>query len=350
MASDSLNTDVSTIHSRYRAAFAGRSRASRDASLLKQLIQELEGVVPRIPAQDELRRNADENLRIYREELRLIEEIQAGGPQVIAAWRLVEWSELGRFRYAREYAGQNRSTRDLALLRELANEQRNHIGGIGANITARDARLAEQKTDMERQLSLYEGELTAIPAARAALSTGDHAKVLAGLANRQFSLYRTHFAEKSRASRRPALLRRIMGALEEIARGMEALRDLGLRTQPHLENIQKVRERIDHHRRELNAVEQAHAQTAPATLVGLLGDDANRVFNAYRQGFAGKKRADVSLENLSELCDQLHEIARNMQETQVAFPTDSNAKNLGIVLDTLKQYEREYEEIRKAKK
>lgn len=345
---DALQTEVDSIHTRYRRGFVGRTRATRDLSLLDQIITDLRNVVDRTPASSDLRQTATENLKLYESEHALIREIQAGGPTVLAGWRLAEWSELDYYRYGRLFAGQNRTTRDGWLLAEMAEEQKGWLDGI-AGIASRDARLGEQRKQMESNLDLYRREVQEINAARAGLRAPDHARVLATLANREFALYRNNFSGKARASRRPGLLRRMISALEGVLAGMEAVRSLGVNSQQHSENIGKVRAQLDLYRTELPLIETERGRAGGA-LVGMLGDDANQVFNAYRQGFADKSRKTVNADLLSDLCEQLHEIARSMNDLEQSRPDETNRKNLGIVLDSLKRYEREHQEVVKAQK
>lgn len=345
---DALQTEVDSIHTRYRRGFVGRTRATRDLSLLDQIITDLRNVVERIPASSPVRATATENLNLYETEHKLIREIQAGGSAVLAGWRLVEWSELDYFRYGRLFAGQNRTTRDNWLLAEMAAEEKQRLDGI-AGVASRDAKLAEQRGQMERNYELYTKEVREISSARAGLRAAEHARILANLANRQFALYRTNFSGKARASRRPALLRRMISALESVLASMEAVRSLGINTPVHADNINKVRQQVELYRTELPLIETERGR-AGRNVVGMLGDEANQVFAAYRKDFADRSRKSVNAETLSELCEQLHEIARNMEQVEAESPDETNRKNLGIVVDTLKRYEREFQAIVEAQK
>lgn len=349
MSTQSLSAEAEAIHNNYRKNFANRARATRNIGLLDQIIKEMDRVAAQIPAGDALGTTVGEWQNLYRTEREAIADVQAGGSAVVTAWRHVEWSDLDFWRYGRLFAGQDRRTRDLGVLKAMAADQAARISAVGA-VSNGGTRLAEALEQLKKNGSLYTSEVEQIGIARAQLPAAEHARILAMLANGQFALYRTHFAEKARGSRRPALLRRILGSLQDILKSMEAVRELGVRSEAHLGNINKVSDRIRHHQSELVQIEQARAQSGAERIAGMIGDDANRIFEAYRNEFSGKNRATVSLARLSELCDGLHEIAANMQELQSERPTDVNGKNLEIVLDTLKMYEREFIAVKQAQK
>jgi hypothetical protein len=339
-------TQAEAIHDRYRKGFVGRPRATRDLAQLDAIIRDTERLSADTGAAA-LRSTLGERLALYRTERAEIAAIQAGGPVAIAAWRLVEWSEITFSRYVRDYAGKQRPTRDLALLAEMAGELRGWIAALPA---IDDPRLTAQKGQMEANLRLFTEELAAIPAARAALAPTEQARVYATLANQQFALYRRHFEGKPRATRRLALLQRLLGALEAVHTGMVHVREMGVRTDTNDGNIAKVADRIAHHRGEIEKIRTARASASIGQLAGSLGEEANKQFNAYRAEFSGKPRDTRDLTRLEEHNDILQEIARTMQALEDERPDATNAKNIGIVLDHLKMSEREHVAISEARK
>lgn len=342
-----VETEINQINERYRAGFAGRSRATRDLSALKQIIADMERAASQASGAD--RERADTFLNVYRSEQAQIGEVQNSGPDVLNAWRLVELSDVTFLRYARAFAGQNRTTRDVWLLREMAAEQRKRIDSwpAGADV---HARLPDAKKTLESNLELYEKEIAEIPAARARMSAQAAAQNWATLANGQFALYRVHFSGKARDSRRINLLRRIIDALTEIKAGMEAARAQGFNAASNNENITKVADRLDHHRKELVEIERARTRIAPLALTGKFGDEANAIFKEWREGYQGRNRKDVKLDRLGEMVDVLHEVAQAMEDLGRIYVDDTNRRNHGIVLDAIKRYETEYTEVQKAQK
>ncbi|MFT5679677.1 MAG: hypothetical protein ACI8RZ_000582 [Myxococcota bacterium] len=344
---------VQSIHDRYRREFAGRSRISRDLTLLDQLIASLDGARTEVEAladAGELGPLITTRLTLYRDERAAIHKAQTGGPDEVLAHRIADWSWLNHRRYVRHFAGKSRPTRDLGLLKEVAEEQRRYRDEL-AKLMARQAPgwRGELLAQIETNLNMYTAELTAIPGARSELGANRRVGVQATAANTQFGLWRSHFAEKSRRTRRAALLRRMVGQLEVIHVNMEHARDQGIRTDSHISNISKVKSRLELYRRELTLIEQAAASAGPDEIARALGSEANDQFAAYRTEFAGKSRTQVDQEKLSAICDQLQEIVRNMDTLDRTWARPVNAKNLGVVLENLKQYEREHHLISQAR-
>lgn len=342
-----LTETAAALNDRYRKQFAGKSRATRDLAVLDALIADTQAFLPALAQSLSLRTEVEERLATYLKEREAIAAIQAGGPEAIAAWRVAEWSEVGHYRYRREYGGRNRLTCDPWLLEEMAAEERAAVGTI-APIAARLAEptLNGRLDAMKKDAALYAEEAGKIHQARKAQRPVDRISTLATAANRQFELYRRHFQGKLRASRRPALLERLIAALSAVQAEMEAARAAGVTLPQHAENIRKVAGRIEHHREELAKVAQDRTNTPTAQLVGQLGDDANRWIARYRDEFAGKPRAGRDLDALSEICDGLHEVGRAMRELGTVDAV--NEKNIGVVLEHLKTAEREFSAIREA--
>ena len=209
----------------------------------------------------------------------------------------IEASELGTranivfHRYARHFAGQSRATRDASLLRDMLTE----LDGIQAEMADLFARhpLPGLKSDIEvvggRQTQ-FRDELKAVGQARTDASLEAQASALADEANGLFSQYRVHFAGLPRVSRRPELLVRLMGALEEVRDRMAALDSQGLRDPHNQGNQDIVRERLASWQAELAAIRKERQASSMATIVGELGTAANAELEAYGQHFAGQSR------------------------------------------------------------
>lgn len=346
MSLEAQTAQADAIHTRYRANFAGRSRVTRDLAALDKLIGEAEALHASLPTDAEaLRQTLGEWKSLYATERENIAKIQSGGSDVLAAWTAAEWALLTFYRYNRDFAGQNRLTRDLGLLQQTIAEQEGWL-----TLARGKAGLEEQVARMEEHLAIYKKETTEIPAARAKLSPAERAKVQATLANHQFALFRLHFAEKPRHSRRPALLGRILGQLQALHADMIVTRDQGVRTDAHLQNITKVGERIRHHADERAAIERSRMARTTREVVGAIGDDANQLFSAFRKDFAGQPRASRDINKLAELCERLQEVARTMADMQRERPDEMNRKNLAVVLDQLRGWEREFETLRNLKR
>ena len=178
---------------------------------------------------------------------------------------------------------------------------------------------------------------------------GEQASILATVANAQFRLYSDHFAGKSRLSRRPARLERIVGTLTQTRDRMDALRQQGLHDPSNERNIGVVDGRLELYRKELEAVRSARQQTSMEALVRGLGEAANAAFDQYREHFAGQDRGTRDLQLLDSILEELHDMARQMDDLDRVRDDPANQRNLAIVLDQIRSYDREDQLIRDAK-
>ncbi len=346
-----LAEEATTLHDRYRKGFVGRSRATRDLSVLDTLIHDTAAFLPTLGQSLTLRSQVEERLALYRTERENIAQIQAGGAEAVAAWRLVEWSDLRFQRYARDFAGQSRLTRDVALLDELATEQAAAHTEVAATAgRLGEPRLLEQVPQLKKHADLFRAEVGEVKKAQAALAPADRVGALASRANRQFALWRLHFEGRPRASRGSGGLSRMIAELQAIQAGMESTRGAGVTSATHAENINKVADRVRHHGEELAKIAEARTNTPTAQLVGMHGDDANKLIARYRAEYAGKGREGRDLNVLADLCEGMHEIARSMSALGADRGADGqNGRNLTVVLDHLKMMEREFVAILKLK-
>lgn len=349
-----LTARADQAHDRYRREFAGRSRIGRDATVLDGLVAQLQQVLVEtdsVDGADALRTTIQQRIDLYRSERAAIAEAQAGGPDVAMAYRLHDLSWMDARRYARHFAGQSRATRDLGLMLEMLEGERKRKADL-ERIAARHEPgwRGESIAAMGQGVELYSGETKAIAETRAGLPAGQKAQTLATVANAQFGLYRAHFENKSRRTRRPALLERILAQLQDIAAGMQALEKGGLQSDANSGNIQKVRDRIRHHQDELVKIKQAKANTTATDLSAAYAEEANGLFKEYREKFAGRPRKDVDAAGLSGLCDRLLVVAQDMADLHAASALDVVEKNLAITIDNLKAYEREWSRVQEAQR
>ena len=81
--------------------------------------------------------------------------------------------------------------------------------------------------------------------------------------------------------------------------------------------------------------------------MGMLGGAANDAFGEYRKDFEGKDRKTRDLQLLSDICDRLGEIRRQMDELSRTGPNENNDRNLEIVNAQLLGFESEWEQMKK---
>lgn len=339
------------IQRMYQANYAGHPRISRDADALEKMVKQMDLLLAhskRLPANQQMQvsRTLRENRNLYSKEVKAIREAQANGPETMYAHHLATWADFTASRYRRHFAGQNRATRDVGLLEEMIAELERLaplIADQRSRVDSEELKLAQSNAG--QNLELYRTELANVREAQGQGEAAQQADLLARLANDQFNLYRDHFAGKSRVSRRPALMERMISSLEGILGRMEALQSAGLTEGSNSQNIEIVRDRLSNYRTELAAIRDAKSSAGFEDLVGALGEAANALFAEYREHFAGQDRATRDLSILTRITDGLFDIARQMDDLDRVRDNPTNQQNLGIVLDNLRLYHREYANI-----
>lgn len=349
-----LRQRADAIHRRYLANYAGQPRISRDPDALQRMVKEMDDLanqLRRLPAvqQMQLSKVLRENRDLYAQEAKAIREAQAGGDEALYSHHLATQAALVSGRYRRHFAGRGRATRDVGLLSEMISDLERLLPLMEEQLTRHPSDELRQALTVARDnLPLYQSELVEVRKAQAAGDLEQQADVLASLANHQFELYRHHFAGHPRLSRRPALLSRLVENLERIHADMLALKAQGLSLETNDKNADIVAGRIAAWQTELTAVRDAKSRSRLEDLVNALGDAANAVFEQYRQNFAGQDRATRDLDLLNRLTDALIEIGRQMEDLDRVRDDQTNRTNLGIVLDHIRMYDREYDQIREA--
>lgn len=347
-----IRTRADQIQRRYQANYAGHPRISRDPEALEKMVKQLDLLLAhskRLPANQQMQisRTLRENRNLYAKEAKAIREAQATGPEAMYAHHLASWANFASARYRRHFAGQNRATRDVLLLSEMIDDLERLVPLIADQRTRVDSEeLKTAHESAQQNLNLYRSERDAIRTAQQDGSTEQQADLMARLANDQFKLYADHFAGKSRMSRRPALIERMINNLDAIQGRMQALADGGLTEGSNTQNIEIVTGRVDGYRKELEEIRNSKSSAAFNDLVNSLGEAANAIFAEYRENFAGHDRATRDLDLMNKLCEGLFDIARQMDDLDRVRDHETNQANLGIVLDNLRMYDREFDQIR----
>lgn len=349
-----LKDEADSIYQAYQSLFAGQPRATRDPAQLEALITRLRALLNdgrtlldkrgRDPALSSVLETARENLQRYNEELSAIKNAQAN-PFTVEAARLASRANRVFDTYNRHFAGQSRETRDFRLLEELIDELRD-LAEAMKPIAQRgvDSAIGDLDT-VESQIGLYEEEIDRIRGARATGTQEEQASRLAHLANAQFALYNAHFAGRSRTTRRPELLHRMIANLEDYQRGMKTLAQSGHSSQSNRNNIGIVSKNLDMYRDELKAIKKVRADISARDLAGALGGAANEEMALYREHYAGKDRRGRDLEQLGTICDELRNLQLQMLRIADAIEIDFNTKNIGVVEEARSMYEAEWRQI-----
>jgi hypothetical protein len=356
---ENLGREMDALDNEYAANFAGQSRLTRDIGLLDSIIERGNDLLKRInsipaaaqgPELVRLKDAASNNIRLYAQERGAIIRAQEVGPTFEAFSSEATAANLIFGRYARHFAGKDRTTRDLAFLGELVDD----LKQIEKRMTQllEEHHVQEFTRDREvvvQNLVQYQKEIGLIENAQKSGTPEERASVLASLANAQFNAYQAHFAGEPRVSRRPALLMRIIASLKSIRERMIGFRDGGLDLEFNNKNITIVDGRLETYEKELVEIRKVRQSTQMVDIMGELGNAANKLFDQYRSAFADKARSAVDLDLLANLCDKLGEIRRQMTDLQRAEDNEMNNKNLDIVTEQLVMFEGEFEAVTQAK-
>jgi hypothetical protein len=352
---EELSKEVDGFLRTYDALFAGKPRATRELHVLDEILTGLEriaGELKGLPDGATKLAEVEENLALYREERVQIMQTQAQGAHVVQGARLATWANFVFDEYHRHFAGKSRPTRDIERMKEMIAEL-DTIGSDMDDLLEAHPDLESVKQDLQAvdaNLKMYREELQRIVEARVSGSRDERASVLASAANDQFQIYAALFAGKSRLTRRPGLLERMIRNLELVLSGMRELNAKGYRSDTNARNIRIVQDNLKMYKDELAQIKAARAAADVDTLVGNLGGAANEIMEQYRVNFAGQARATRDLGMLSALCDSLYEIALQMRVIEEEHPgNEVNARNLHIVMDNLILYNAEYRRIEEAK-
>jgi len=353
---NTLSDELDRIAANYEAQFSGQSRATRNLDELDSIIDRTRELVARIDSIPEaarprelqkLRETAATNLDLYKRERELIVQAKNAPAELEEFAPFAASANFVFARYVRHFAGQNRGTRDLGGLAEMISDLervRNAMRPIVSK--TKDGSFTRDLELVENNLKMYERERGEIQKAQKEGTSDDRAGLYAELANGQFRLYQAHFAGRSRATRRPTLLVRMIDQLKEIQKQMRALKSSGLKSESNDRNIGIVDGQIETFASELAEIRKVRKETKLDDLMGLLGGSANEEFAAYRENFEGKNRATRDLVELSDLCDRVGEIRRQMEELAKTGTNDVNDRNLEIVTAQLQSFEREWELVK----
>ena len=355
-------TDIETLQARaarmnaqYDALFSGQPRHSRDPALLDELIKEASALVEAASrletgAAQSVISDVRESRTLYEREVTVIREIQDGSTEVFLAHEYRAWARMVYERYNQNFAGHSRNDRDLALLEDMLKE----LERLDAELNKLQQReddpfIVEARDEIASNRTLYQNEHTAISSLRSSESFEERGDHLATAANVQFAQYGRFFAKKQRRSRSISRLSGMLGQLDGIKSAMLSLKDAGFESDSNARNIGIVEERAVFYRQEHEAIQAARREGSFDDLVTSLGKAANDVFDNYKQNFAGQSRGTRDLELMSTLCEELYDLARQMDQLDRVRDHDQNQHNLAVVLDRIRTYNREYREIKKAK-
>ena len=337
------------LDQQYQTYFAGHPRFSRDPSLLRRMAEQAKKHLEIGVAQDndtEARTRLRKQVELFESEARSIDAIQAAASEEFLGHEYRSWVDLIFARYRRNFAAQSRSDRPLHLLKGLNTEVARVIEQLekleirGANEVVTEA----LKTAHQNQ-TLFADEIGAIAELRTEGDVSQRTSLLANDAYRLFEVWGHYFSNKARLSRRIDRLTQMMVHLEWIADQMtdvERVGEEGL----NAKNREICAQRLSFYKKEREQIQLARGQASFDQIVLALGEAANQAFDDYRAEFAGRDRKTVQLDTLNRICEELFDLAVQMNELDLVRSHDANQQNLATVLDQLRLFQREYDTIR----
>jgi hypothetical protein len=347
MSEQAATEALDRLEQRYNAKFAGRPRVTRDPEDLEEIVRELEQIGAEAPPS--LAERVAGLRKVYGTEIEAITAARAQ-PFAVQAARLRLWAELSFSRYDRSFAGRDRRTRDVALLEEIVEDLTVLRGSVGAiHEQGPGLQMDLVQGQIDRAIGVYTREATEIRNVRRSGPPAEQGTRLAVLANHQFHVYTLLFAKQARVSRHPRTLTRIIGALEEIRRGMQSLQLGGFVDSSNDNNQRLVDDRLRAFRRELAEIRKAQEVAELGARVSALAAAANQIAEAYREGYSGKPREKVDPDGLVDLFEQLWQVAREMDALDREHDDEVNGRNLRIVTDNLQMYAEEYRRVLSAR-
>ncbi len=341
------------LRGRYGLRFANKPRANRELAELDLLIKEGKALLTdatSLGVTGDLKERIASETTKYEEERAAIAQAQAAGGDYREAATLGERANLFIGSYERHFAGQDRRTRDVGRLSEIAV----HLEAIQRRMASLVARagIAELRKDLEvvtENLAVYKAERENILVAQASGDGDQQASVLAHLANMQFSLYQTHFAGRSRLARRATFLERIRAELGRISEGMARLSAQGQGGEANLKNAGIVAERRVIYEAEIAAIGEAQTSAGLLTRLEALERESKELMAEYDQDFAGQDRATRDGAQMALMCDRMAEIEMQLTELHERYDLGDAAGRLGLVRDCLAMFQGELRAIQQAR-
>jgi hypothetical protein len=356
---ESLKALGAKLDARWSREFAGMPRHTREIDVLDKMVEKAASIVRKAKplkgtAADALKASGAERLALFQKERAAIAEARYDKPEIGEVFRIGRDVDADYARWRRHFAGQDRRTRDLALLE-----------GLVARLKAAHARLvaiqagqpevvgAEFVRDLGTQVELLRDELSEISKARRALVGADRVIAAVSVAHGAVRRYRTHFAAQSRLAADSLLLESLIAVMEaslaeadavaetvwsEHAQAADLARDLGT-----------LREELGIWLNERPLIAAAQAAATPEARGAALATVANALFSRYQQDFAGQARATRDLALLTTLCDRLTDVDGQMRALSELTSDPVLRKNQAIVEERLRLWEAEWMEISRAK-
>ena len=254
---------------RYRRAFAGRNRNTRDLGLLDDVRTTLEEHRERIAAlheesealglQGDLER-IDETLGLCRTEAGLIRQARTQGTHEEQGTRYANLANHQFRMYGEGFAGKSRLSRSRDRLRRITRELETIAAGMAR---LQSAGFSAESNDrnfkiVTERIRAYKDEASAIEEAQRSAQANERVGALANAANALFGEYREQFAGQDRATRDDEELDALIERLWPIALQMDRI-DQDDGDEINERNLRLVTDNLVLYTREWEAIRTAKA-------------------------------------------------------------------------------------------
>ncbi len=323
---------------------------TRSTSDLLDLVREIETLLEEtlLLANEESELLAAELHRLvssYRAEARQIADVKASDRTL---YRLAVWTQLHFYRYDRRFRDRLAWQCDIALLEEIIASLKELYERILARMVFSPVEdLVLLNNSIADNLRLVAQELASVISQwdvhTREQAESDGADAANKFAETQFHCYQVYATTDGPLwPHRLPQLRRIVHNLEWLAEHLEASLSQvnGLSRQRH--TLALVRARSIVYRQELSALAAARDNVDRAHALVACEARAKAIYRSYEEAFAGKSMAELDLEQLDALCEELWEIAIWTQRLGANAHIE---RALDSILDHLLWYERQYERI-----
>lgn len=353
MTIEQIRKDSDALHAQYQWNFSGFPRGTRDPNELDELAQAASRLISRAEAAGvtPLIETLRERRRLYQQEKREVEAVRNIGPHAIAVSFVFLDVRARHHMYLRNFAGEERVSRDVFALDEAYEELGLMHGEIATLIGDSSSEALEfYLNETEKIRTLFETETAEIRDARRKLTMPEAVSGSARAANTLFARYRSNFAGMPRVSRRPALLARLIEALEDVQRWMGDVEVQGADASTLAKNREIVATQLETWRSEQEAIREARQSCQFGELVRALQVEYDDVAALYSEEFAGKQRASRDLTALDGICSRLDELERMCRRQLGMRDVAELATLLHQVRESRFRFCREFDAIREAKK
>ncbi len=356
---ESLKALGDKLDARWSREFAGMPRHTRELDALDRMLEKAAGIVRKAKplkgaAAETLRASASQRVELFRKERAAIAEARYEKPEIGEVFRIGRDVDAIYATWRRHFAGQDRRTRDVALLGRMnAGLQVAHARVLAIQAVQPDVASADFVRDLGTQVELLRDEASEIAKARKALVGADRALAAITVGHGLVRRYRTHFAGQSRLAAEPALLATLIEVLEGALAEVDATDPTTLASHVQAADITRdvasLRDELAIWRDEQRHIPEAQAAASPEARGAALATVANALFARYQSDFAGQTRATRDLGLLTTLCDRLTDVDAQLRTLFTSSSDPVLRKNQTITEERLRIWETEWVEINRAR-